>query len=131
MPAQFRTPYEAQSELTEKTTLGSIAFSRQVSDAYEPVLPSRIFEAGYYTIYATFSYDGMADGMEWAWVWRHNGQPVSGGTQLWNYGADGPGYVYLNPEEGFQPGQYTLQVWVNEQLMTESNLIVTAAATSR
>ncbi len=130
LPAEYNQ-YDSQAELTDKTQLGSIAFSREVNDTYEAVRPARIFETGFYTIYATFTYDGMVDGLEWAWVWHHNGQAVSGGTQLWNYGPDGPGYVYYGPEEGFQPGQYTLEIWVNEQLMAESNLIVTAAAASR
>lgn len=131
LPPEYSTQFEPQANLSDKTQLGNVSFSKEVNDAYEAVLPSRIFEAGRYTIYATFSYDGMTDGMEWAWVWRYNGQPVSGGTQMWDYGVDGPGYVYYNPEEGFQSGQYTLQIWVNEALMTESNLIVTGAAASR
>ncbi len=130
LPAEYNQ-HDAQAELTDDTQLGSLSFSKAVNENYEPIRPTRIFETGLYTIYATFTYDGMVDGLEWAWVWRRNDQAVGGGTQLWNYGPDGPGYVYYNPEEGFQPGEYTLEIWVNEQLMTEANLIVTAAAASR
>jgi hypothetical protein len=68
--------------------------------------------------------------MEWAWVWRHNGKVVSGGNELWNYGDDGPGYVYLNPEEGFQAGEYKVEVWVNSELLTSSTLVINNAAIS-
>lgn len=130
LPAEYNQ-YDAQAELTDKTQLGSLSFSKEVSDSYEAVRPTRIFETGFYTIYATFAYDSMVDGLEWAWVWRRNAQVVGGGTQLWNYGSDGPGYVYYNPEEGFQPGEYTLEIWVNERLMSQANLMVTTAAASR
>ncbi|HIP72722.1 MAG TPA: hypothetical protein EYH05_15165 [Anaerolineae bacterium] len=68
--------------------------------------------------------------MEWAWVWRLNGEVVDGGNELWEYGSDGPGYVYYSPEEGFQAGEYSLEVWVNGELMTRSTLTMTGTALS-
>ncbi|MBK7180127.1 MAG: hypothetical protein IPH82_23580 [Chloroflexi bacterium] len=52
------------------------------------------------TLYATFDYSEMEDGMAWAWVWRHNGEVLEGGNELWDYGNEGPGFIYLSPEEG-------------------------------
>lgn len=131
LPAQYRDTFSSDVSLTENSKLGRISFAQEINEQYEPIAPRRIFEAGSYTIYAIFSYDGMEDGMEWAWVWQHNGEVADGGTQLWKYGSEGPGYVYYAPEEGFQAGQYTLQIWVNEQLMTQASLTISTAATSR
>jgi hypothetical protein len=128
LPAQYRQQYEATVELSEDTQLGSIAFSTDVDDRYQAVNPGRIFDAGFFTLYATFDYAGMGNGMEWAWIWRYDGQVIDGGTQEWTYGEDGPGYVYFDPEEGFQPGEYSLQIWVNEEMMTQANIIVTSVA---
>ena len=120
--------FEPTAELTENTELGSLFFSTDVTDRYEPVEPNNLFAEGFYTIFATFKYEAMADGMEWAWVWRHNGEVVEGGNELWGYGEDGPGYIYLNPDEGFQNGEYSLDVWVNGELLTRSDLTVNTAA---
>ena len=122
--------FEPEVELGESSDLGAVAFSREISDEYEAVNPQEIFPEGFYTLYATFSYDGLADGMVWSWVWRHNGEILEGGNEVWNYGDEGPGYIYLNPEEGFDSGQYSLEVWVNGELMTQSAAVINSVGVS-
>ncbi|MBK8987494.1 MAG: hypothetical protein IPM39_15690 [Chloroflexi bacterium] len=129
LPPEFNK-YDPTVALKDTTELSPLSFSTEINDQYEALNPGRIFAEGYYTLYATFAYDQMADGMAWAWVWRHNGRVLEGGNELWEYGADGPGYVYLNPEEGFQPGEYSLDVWVNGELLTRSSFTVNNAAIS-
>lgn len=105
--------------------LGSIAFSLDVSGNYEAINPSNQFETGFYTLYATFAYRGMVDGTNWSWSWQRNGSQIDGGNQVWNYGADGPGYIYFQPEEGFQPGEYALAIWVDDVLQNQASFSVT------
>lgn len=124
LPAEF-DQYEPQVQLTDNTSLSKLSFSTEVDDDLQALNPRRLFNEGYFKLYATFTYEEMADGMEWAWVWRHEGEVINGGNELWAYGDEGPGYVFLNPPEGFQPGQYTVEIWVNGQLMSQSNLFVT------
>jgi hypothetical protein len=128
-PEQFNR-FEPKVELNEDTALGDISFSTKISNDYEAVDPTNIFAVGAYTVYATFSYDSMADGMAWAWVWRHDGEVVDGGNEYWEYGQDGPGYIFYNPEEGFRAGQYTLEVWVNGELLTRANMRMTGSTLS-
>lgn len=123
LPEQY-DQLEATADLKESTEIGEIQFSADISDDYEAVDPGRRFGDGFYTLYATFDYGEMADGMTWSWVWKHNGAVVDGGNQVWQYGDDGPGYVYFKPEEGFQLGEYSLEVWVNTELMAQSDFMV-------
>lgn len=129
LPVEFDR-FEPTAALNPDTSLGTILFSREITENFEPRSAARIFPEGFYTLYATFSYASMADGMEWAWVWKHNGRVVDGGNELWRYGANGPGYIYFGPEEGFQSGEYTLEVWVNGELMTASSAVMNNAAFS-
>ncbi len=129
LPEQFDR-FEPKVELDENTELGAIHFSTKIDDDYQAIDATNIFAVGNYTVYATFSYDGMADGMAWAWVWRYEGEVVDGGNELWAYGQDGPGYIYYGPEEGFRAGEYTLEVWVNGELFTRSNMRMTGSALS-
>ena len=122
--------FDPTAELNDDTDLGEISFSTKINDDYEAIAPTNTFFAGSYTVYATFSYEGMEDGMEWAWVWRQDGDVIDGGNELWEYGVDGPGYIYLNPDEGFSPGDYSLEVWVNGELFTRSNMKMTGTALS-
>jgi hypothetical protein len=66
--------------------------------------------------------------MVWSWIWRQDGQVIDGGNELWAYGDDGPGYIYLSPEEGFGEGTYTLEIWVNDQLMGQASATMNDAA---
>ena len=123
LPEQY-DQLEPEATLQTNTSLGEISFSTEISDDYQALEAGRRFGKGFFTLYATFAYDGMSDGMTWSWVWRHNNQVVDGGNQMWTYGDEGPGYVYFQPEEGFQLGDYSLEVWVNDKLMAQSNFTV-------
>ena len=114
--------------LRDNTTLGTIAFSTEITDQYEAANARKLFAEGFYTLYATFSYNDMADGMAWSWLWRHNGEVVEGANELWQYGNDGPGYIYFNPDDGFQFGDYSLEVWVNGELLAQSTATMNSAA---
>lgn len=129
LPEEFDR-FDPTAKLNEDTYLSSLTFSTKIDDDYQAVNPASIFEVGYYTLYATFDYEGMADGMEWAWVWRYEGDVVDGGNELWAYGDDGPGYIYFGPEEGFNAGDYSLEVWVNGELFTQANITMSGTALS-
>jgi hypothetical protein len=116
------------TELKDDTELGQIFFSTEVDSSFNAIEPGFIFAEGRYRLYATFSYEGMADGMAWSWVWRHNGEVVEGNNELWQYGTDGPGYIFYGPETGFRNGEYSLEVWVNGELMTQATAIMNSAA---
>ncbi len=126
LPARY-DKYEHVVELNENTALGTINFSQEISQDFEALEPKRIFFEGFYTLYATFSYEGMENGMTWAWVWRKNGDVVDGGNELWAYGDSGPGYIYFDPEEGFQSGEYTLEIWVNRELLDIGTIVMNSA----
>lgn len=121
---------EAQVALNDESNLGTLSFSTEVSDEYEAVAPRQLFAEGFYTLYATFDYEALNDGMVWSWVWRRDGDVVEGGNEVWAYGQEGPGYIFFSPEEGFQAGQYSLDVWVNGELMAQSTAVMNNASIS-
>ena len=130
LPEDFDT-VEPTAELLPETTITPLVFSTEIDDDYKPVAPRRVFGEGFYTIYATFDYDAMAEGMAWSWIWRRNGEIVNGGNELWDYGDDGPGWIYYEPPEGFQPGDYTLEVWVNDELFQRASMTVETEAANQ
>ncbi len=127
LPEEY-SQFEAVSELNSFTKIGDLFFSTEISPGYEAVNPQRLFPEGFFTLYATFAYADMENGMEWSWVWKHNGSVIDGGNELWAYGQDGPGFIYLNPEEGFQNGEYALEVWVNGEMLSQSSVNMNTAA---
>ena len=129
LPEEYNQ-FEPAVDLQADTQLSKLNFSTEIDENYEAVNPRNLFGEGFFTVYATFAYEDMADGMAWAWVWRYNGEVIDGGNELWAYGDDGPGYIYLSPEEGFQNGEYELDVWVNGELLTSSSVVMNNAAVS-
>jgi hypothetical protein len=123
LPDEYNT-IASRAVALPTTSLGSIDFSTAVDSRYQAIDPTRRFLEGRFTIYATFHYEDMVDGASWSWVWRRNNQVLSGGNALWKDGRSGPGYIYYNPKEGFLPGEYSLDVWVDGNLMTSANLLV-------
>lgn len=129
LPAAY-DQFEPKVELNSGTELGTVVLSSTVTKDYKAVNPGSVFGEGFYTLYATFDYKDMADGMAWAWVWRHNGKVIDGGNELWVYGDEGPGYIFLSPEEGFGEGAYTLEIWVNGELLGQASATMNDAAVS-
>ena len=73
--------FEPRVELNPDTRLGTVVLSSTVTDEYKAINPANVFGEGFYTLYATFDYSDMADGMAWAWVWRQNGEVIDGGNE--------------------------------------------------
>jgi hypothetical protein len=130
LPGDFNL-LEPEVELNEASSFTNLVFSTEINDDYDPVSPRRNFVEGFFTIYATFDYVGMEDGMAWSWVWRRNGEVVNGGNEIWQYADDGPGWIYFEPPEGYAPGQYTLDVWVNGELFQQGSFVVESEAANR
>lgn len=130
IPSQFDT-LEPALVTSEDTAIENVIFASGINDNYEPIGARSVFGEGDFTLFATFDYVDMGDGMTWAWVWRKDGELVSGGEQEWLYGENGPGYVYLEPEDGFAAGDYTLELYVNGELQTLSDLEVAVGVANR
>lgn len=125
LPAEY-DQLTASVDLSEATSISELTFSNGINEiSYEPTAPAKLYNEGFYTVYATFDYDNMADGMVWSWVWRQDGRVIGGGNETWNYGADGPGYIFLAPTTGFNTGEYVVEVWVNGEMQATANMFVT------
>ncbi len=126
LPDRFQR-LEAEADVADSTAISSLAFSTEINDSYAPTAASAEFAAGNFNLYATFEYEQMRNGINWAWVWKHDGNVVGGGEQVWEYGNTGPGYVYFNPSNGFDEGEYSLEIWLNGELVNESTMDVVSS----
>ena len=123
LPAEY-AQVTGRSEIGAETMIGELQFSQSVTEAYRPINPQTNFPPDTETLYATFDYRGMNDGLAWSYLWRYGNKIIEGGNELWQYGRQGPGYLYLSPEEGLLPGEYTAEVWLNGQLMQRSSVTI-------
>lgn len=88
-----------------------------VDENDQPVDPATEFPAGSERIYLFFRYDGLLPDIPWSVVWYQNGQMLDGSTRLWESERPaGERFEFLGYSGGFPPGQYEVQVWLDDQL---------------
>ena len=90
------------------TNLGTLSFSTEVTDEYEAVSPRQIFAEGFYTLYATFRYEGMEDGMVWSWVWRSTARSLRAATRCGPTEMKVPAIFILRRKKALTPGAIRL-----------------------
>jgi hypothetical protein len=64
-----------------------------------------------------FTYTQMTPGVMWAHVWMRGETFVRGEIKLWGGRASGRTYVYVNPREGWAPGDYEVRLFLGERLV--------------
>jgi type VI secretion system secreted protein VgrG len=77
-------------------------------------------------IYAIFSYDQMAEGVQWTALWYRNGELVHYETKPWDGGTGGLGYTeWLADAEEWLPGSYQVQIFVGTEVKVAGSFEVT------
>ena len=123
LPPEY-SQVQSEQPLNADVALSNMQFSAEVSADYDPISPTLRFDASTNIIYATFDYENMENGLAWSWLWRRNGEVVEGANELWQYGDEGPGYLFLSPPDGIDPGEYSAEIWINETLFLRQNIAV-------
>lgn len=113
-----------QSPLREDSHITSLVFASRISQEYRPLDPGRRFSLAIETLYATFEYRNMEDGFAWSWVWRKDGEVIDGGNQRWVYSTVGPAFISTTPEDGFEAGEYSAEVWFNGELFERASVTI-------
>ena len=119
LPPEYRE-ISPSAEYDEAMTFKNIVFSQKIDGRKRPVTPSAQFPEGEYTLYATFDYVNLKKGMSWAWVLRRDDKIITGNEASWELGYNGPGYIYFTPIAGFSEGVYTLEMWLNGKLVSQT-----------
>lgn len=93
--------------------ISPLVFSTAVENNL-PTSPSTLFRNPISRIFASFSYDKMVPGAQWSAVWYRNGEYVFHETYPWDVGTGG--FIYfsecVSPAGGWQPGEYSVQIFV-------------------
>ena len=93
---------------------------------YQPLNPGEVFHNPINAMYAVFSYDGMAPGVQWTALWFRDGELVHFETKPWNDPTGGYGYTEWIPEDpgAWLPGTYTVYIFVGTELVTSGSFRV-------
>ena len=103
----------------DEQAIGPITFASGVDTAGSPVNPGTSFPAGLMELYFFCDYAGMRDGMNLDEEWILNGEELVTFSAVWDKGESGTfhDYIYRASGEPLPDGQYTLQLYVEGQLV--------------
>jgi hypothetical protein len=111
------TPVEPFATLPAEADIQELTVSTGVQVNGTPINPGDAFLEGQPALYVSFGYDNMVNGVLWRHIWLRDGWLYGGGTVVWEWGERGRTYFYLRPEGGFVPGQYEVQMLLEEEVV--------------
>jgi len=91
-----------------------IDFSNQGLDGLNRAIdPTDTFTNPVGSMYAAFSYNGLADGIQWTALWYRQNELVNFETKPWDGGTGGYGFTEWHPKaEEWLPGEYQVQLFL-------------------
>ncbi len=129
--ASFSIAESQNQDLGGAAAFGAIQFSTGMDvDNNIPVDVSMQFTEGITEVYASFVYLNMVTGQNWSREWLLNGEQLVRKDITWDEAqGDGLTYAYYYEDNGIDPGVYTLNLYVDNQLARSANFEVVANAT--
>ncbi len=107
------------------TVFSRLQFSLTVSK-YQPVNPQTTFANPIQSIYVTYSYDGLLNGVQWTMLWYRGEELLKYDTSPWSGGTGGYGqYELVLPTEDWLPGTYQVIFFVGTDWKTVGEFQVT------
>lgn len=115
MPIAIETQFQSTITPNPNVKFSPLVFSLSVN-SYKPTNPQNVFQNPVSLIFVTYSYDGMANGVQWTAIWYQNGQLLKYETSPWGAGTGGWGQYELElPAEKWLPGTYQLVFFVGTE----------------
>lgn len=101
-----------------------LLFCTQVTDDGRPIHATDMVPAGIETVYATFEYEGMRDGVPWSMVWVSGGKQIIDQKDVWHDGPQGRKAVKISNRKGLPAGEYHLVLGIGGTVALEGKVMV-------
>lgn len=99
-------------------TINITAISSDISTGLVPINPGTQFVVGIPRVYFFLQFENMADGMSWSRVLTRNGEVIRSESESWERGESGTAYYWFAAQGGWPTGQYEIQFFVGDTLLT-------------
>ncbi len=129
--ASFSVLEPQTQDFGSAAAFGAIQFSTAMDEGNNiPINISTQFTQGITEVYASFVYLNMVTGQTWSREWLLNGEELVQKDVTWDE-AEGDGLTYASyvEDDGLDPGLYTFNLYLEDQLARSANFEVVANAT--
>jgi hypothetical protein len=115
LPIAIETQFKSIVTPNPEAIFSLLVFSLKEKN-YIAIDPQTVFQNPLTSIYATYTYDGMLNGVQWTEIWYFNGKQLKYQTSSWDSGTGGSGVSVLPlPAEQWLPGTYQLAFFVGTE----------------
>jgi S1-C subfamily serine protease len=104
--------------------VSDVQFGEAVNRRNEVSRPGTRFDSGLSDLYASFAYEGFADGQELNSIWYLNGEQELVDSFAWNEGERGRSWVSIFSEEGLPDGFYELELQLDGESLYRGGVTV-------
>ncbi|MDA1330424.1 MAG: hypothetical protein O3B43_05105 [Chloroflexi bacterium] len=117
MPLSILALFESTIDSAPDAVFSPLAFSQGLNfTTYQAVNPGTVFQNPVGSMYTTFSYDQMINGVQWTALWYRLGDLVHFESLVWDGGTGGLGFSEWIPDaEEWDPGIYQVQIFVGTE----------------
>ena len=105
-------------------TFSHLVFSTKVASDGRPINAAAILPSGSSSLYATFEFDRMKNGLQWTQVWAVDGKTVVSEQGAWDAGTSGRRVLQLSNPQGLPNGKYHLALAVKGEVAAEGEVVV-------
>jgi hypothetical protein len=126
-PSDGPTPELAPVPAGSEASITFTALAMEKNESGLPVNPGFEFPPGDHAIYVFFTYEGMQNGVERSFTWYKDDEPFErcSQTALWEWGDRGRTSYYCQPSTGWEPGNYEVHVFVEDQMQFITEFVIT------
>ena len=132
-PDELLTPMASAIPAAEDARIELQAVALERNSSGQPVNPGDEFPPGDHRVYLFFTWTGMQNGNTTAFLWYKNGELLDfcSDTWLWglvegrDWGERGRTSYYCRLPAGWQPGQYEIHVFIENQLQGIARFAIT------
>jgi hypothetical protein len=118
------TPVVPFATAKPEAYLSDLTLSQNIEIDGTPINEGTEFAPGAEVVFVSFSYMNLSDGVLWRHIWLRNGNLYGGGTSVWEWGWRGRTYFWLKPQGGFVPGDYQVQLLIDEEVVQTADFTV-------
>ncbi len=117
IPLAVEVQFSASVTPPAEAVFSPLRFAQGIDLAYNPINPNTSFNNPVGHMYAIFSYDKMADGVQWTALWYRDGLLAYYETKPWEGGTGGFGFSDWEPDpDRWEPGNYQVQVFIGHEI---------------
>jgi hypothetical protein len=116
IPPTIAAQFTSQVTPKADTIFSQISFTQKMNAQHLPVDPATEFKNPVGHLYASFSYNNMADGVQWTALWYRGSDLVYYESKPWDGGTGGYGYTDWNPPpDQWLAGDYAVYIFIGQE----------------